>query len=236
MIAAAMDEELQPILRAFGFKKVGDHWSMQRGETQWLAVRFGVGEKSVHDRLKPALENLRPHRLVLVGFSGALDPALRVGEVLRVEHVAGPGEGPFPGYSVTDDLPKQLELGYPSADQTSLFSASFTAWSPEIKATFYKDTQCQLIDMESFFVAALCDEMQLPLQVWRAVSDAAADAIPIPFIGWLRADGTVDKQAAAKYLAIRPWMWGKAWKLARNARRAAAGLVAVLKSEIEKED
>lgn len=227
-----MDEELNAIIRAYQFKECDGAFVLKRGDTEWIAVRFGMRKKGVEQRLKVAINKHEPERLIVVGFAGGLDESLNVGDTLAIDY-AQLENGKTISLVNDDGVPTVVNrLKVPSM-QAPIVTEFLAAAHPDVKRVLAARSECRLVDMETFHVATLCAELKLPLKVWRAISDGAHDCIPARALSWVREDGSNRLVRAAFDICLRPTLWRAVSRMRRNARLAAAGLVEALRDEFE---
>lgn len=99
------------------------------------------------------------------GFAGALDPALKTGDLVA---------------STTHSDPALLAT-LPAGVKPVRFASSPTALdTPAQKAAFAAATGAAVVDMESDAIAAACRNASVPLVVLRVISDAADESLPLP--------------------------------------------------------
>ncbi len=231
-----MQDELKPIVSALGFEPHGEQWMLCRDDTEWFAVVFGLGKSGVDRGLRSAIEIVQPNRVILIGFSGALDPAMKVGELVNVEHVVRYTDGHDFLLINKNKPPQTLGEGGRYEGDASLWTVEQPVVTQADKAGMRDQGSIPLVDMESSFAAALCVRCELPLRIWRAVSDTAGESIPAGLIDSLRPNGTVDVMRAVRFLALRPWHWRRAMRLRKNAQRAAASLIEAIRREMSLKD
>jgi adenosylhomocysteine nucleosidase len=130
----------------------------------------GVGEKSCRARIEKFLGQQQFRYLISAGFAGALDPELRVGDLLLSEnfsspelldsaHFDFPGGAPFVGKLAT--VPAVIDTN--SARQR---------WAAESGAV--------AVDMETEIIAAACATRGIPILSLRVISDTPAEPFPAP--------------------------------------------------------
>jgi adenosylhomocysteine nucleosidase len=137
-----------------------------------LAAVFhtGVGEKSCRARIEKFLGQQQFKYLISAGFAGALDPELRVGDLLLSEnfsspalldsaHLDFPGGAPFVGKLAT--VPAVIDT-----------NSERQRWAAESGAV--------AVDMETEIIAAACAARGIPMLSLRVISDTPAEPFPAP--------------------------------------------------------
>jgi hypothetical protein len=125
--------------------------------------------------------------LVSFGLSGALDPALKTGDILIPDHVVLPtGEV----HHCNAALVEKLRTCFPLALRGPLLASSDIIFTPGAKRQEQERTMAIAADMESAAVAATASIHGVPFCVFRVVADTAADTLPPAAQVGLRQDGT----------------------------------------------
>ncbi len=164
-IAAALKAELQPFIEHFKAEKsivVGKGALRFAGDFHLL--RLGKGAQSAGTTLSAYLEQYRPQRLFLIGLAGALDPKIEVGAVFTVKRV------------VDEQTKQHILLVNESLDAVGLLTARTAVVSAKQREHLYHQFGTELVDMESFTIARICQREQISLHIVRCVSDRAGDA------------------------------------------------------------
>jgi adenosylhomocysteine nucleosidase len=150
--------------------------------------------------------------LVSFGVAGALDPALRPGDVIAATEAIAPDGTRYtavtPGFGIAGAI---VTREAPVADAAA-------------KRRLFAETGAIAVDMESSGVAAAAKAARLRFMAVRAIADPADRALPRAAVAAMRDDGSVDYLA----LILRPWDWprlpglGRDWGRARRALRDVA--------------
>jgi len=178
-------------------------------------------------RLRLLLDLLPPHRYAAVvsfGISGALDPALRPGDVVVAEEVK----------SDNDTLPLAPALARRLADRLSRIGRAATcatiaaANAPVIeaasKANLRQLTGAAAVDMESHLAASFGTAAGIPVCAVRVISDPAERSLPQLAAYAVRSNGRVDLPAICSGLARNPKQIPLMIKAGLDARIAFATL------------
>jgi adenosylhomocysteine nucleosidase len=163
-----------------------------------------------------------PAALLSAGFCGALDPTLRVGDLVAADRVVDERTG----QAFTAD-PRLL--GAAPGLRGTLVSAARIARTPDQRARL----RGTAVDLESAALARAAASAGIPFLALRAVTDEARHRLP-DFDRLVDADGRLAPRAAARYFLSRPAEVPRLVRLALAARRAgrslAVGVQAVLRS------
>jgi len=144
---------------------------LARGEEITVA-HTGIGLSAASRSVRGLLEKHAPAALVSAGFAGALEPRLRVGDVLVATN-----------HSAAEWVQRCQELW--KAD-TRVFFAELTTSEHAIasaaeKAALFRTTGAAAVDMETSAIAEACSGAGVPMLALRVISDTAHTALPLPF-------------------------------------------------------
>jgi purine-nucleoside phosphorylase len=208
LLVAAERREFDGIRKRFGaiaklawpgVKFAGEaHW---RGDRWWM-VANGPGEALVFDALK---DKKNVDAMISTGLCGALDPALRVGDI-----VVPPGV-------VLETQAEYVRGAVHSIDHVAVTSLE--------KRTLRNATGAIAVDMEAAAVERKAAEWDLPFLCIRAVSDRAGDTLPLDFNRYRNARGDFSRTRIAMAAMARPFtVMPQLIEFDRNCRRAADAL------------
>jgi nucleoside phosphorylase len=189
-----------------------------------LVTHTGIGTEAAAEAVTALLRAHTPTLLVAGGFAGALDPRLRVGDLVVATN-----------YSQAVSLARAGErwADAPRVFFGPLATAAHPLETGEGKMERARETGALAVDMESSAIAAACQSRGIPLLALRAISDSANAPLPIPFAAsYDLAAQRPRPWAIARHLFFHP---SAALPLARFIRDLAvartaltAGLVAYL--------
>lgn len=169
--------------------------------------------------LEPALAE-RPAAFLSFGLCGALDPSLKIGDLVL-------------GDSVTTDNGRfaadaawiaELASAAPRARLAGVAAGPNMLTSPKAKAELRARTGAAAVDMESHLVAEAAARLGVPFAVLRSVSDRADHTISAPAQAGFSVDGNPDLAGVLSALLARPLDFPA---LVRNAIHAAAAFKAL---------
>ncbi|MFL6273591.1 MAG: hypothetical protein ACJ74G_00150 [Blastocatellia bacterium] len=214
LVVAALKRELAVIAR-------------QRHD-QLTLLDTGEGPRNAERALRAWLSAQRARAVINVGLAGALSPALQAGDLMIAHEVRGPdrrvdaSRSPLfqsaagfgnvrVGTAVTVD-----EIVCKATDKRRLaeaFAVSEVAW----------------VDMESLAVAAVCDELQMPYLIVRAVSDAFDEDLPVDFNRCRDRDGRVSPRRVIQAALVKPRAFKGLMILNRRADLCAGNLAGFIR-------
>jgi adenosylhomocysteine nucleosidase len=169
---------------------------------RWWMVANGPGPALV---LEALAEKKNVDGIISTGLCGALDPALRVGDIV----VSG---------DAAVDTQARCVRG-------AVFSIDHVAVTAAEKRTLRNQTGAVAVDMEAAAVQRKAAEWNLPFLCIRAVSDRAGDTLPLDFNRYRNARGDFSRTRIALAAMARPFtVMPQLIEFDRNCRRAADAL------------
>jgi adenosylhomocysteine nucleosidase len=193
-----------------------------------LLAWTGMGQQRAEASAQVLLARYPVVAVLSIGFSGALEGELGVGDLVLASELAaisGPGgQGIEPArYEANPDLLATASGALKSTSLRVLSGPTVTApdiiSTPEGKQALGRQTGALAVDMESYWLAKMASERGLPFLALRAISDAQEDRLP-PLQQILGADGEPRARPLAAYLIREPRSLPALLRLARNATRA----------------
>jgi len=174
-----------------------------------VVVCGGIGVEAARRAAEAAIAIYCPGLLLSVGFAGALESGLRVGDVVTPAIVIDARDG------------SRTEL-HGRNGPTTLVTFMDVA-GREQKASLSQAYAAQLVDMEAAGVAAAARAHGIDFSATKVISDDSSFEMAEwgRFIG---SDGAFKTTSFALFVALRPWFWGRAIRLAVNSRKAANAL------------
>ena len=158
--------------------------------------------------------------VVSFGLCGALDPGLKVGDLLLADAVADADDS----YEADAAWTARIAAVVPNAKVGRFARAEQPVASVADKSALRERTGAIAVDLESFTVARLARWFGVPFVVVRAVSDAASRALPHAAQVGLGADGRPAIGPVFASLRSNPWQIGA---LIRTALEAEDGFHAL---------
>lgn len=190
------------------------------GSSALLMLETGVGATAMTTAVRWCLQGtLRPSVLCCVGFSGALQPGQRVGDLVLASEIVEPGGKRWPAF-----LPKICSSDAITTGR--LLTVAAMVSDPREKQRLGQAYQALAVDMESAAAAQLCQQYEVPFVCLRAISDDLNTPLSPQLVDLLR-DGRVSLPRLLANVMRHPTLMGELWCLAKNTRIAARKLLAV---------
>jgi len=180
-----------------------------------VLVCGGIGAEAARRATEAVINLHRPKEVVSIGFVGALDPDLQVGNIVEPATVIDARDGS----RVTTDRGAGILVSFPSV----------AAGAQKQKLASAYDAQT--VDMEAASVAQGTQAHGLHFRALKAVSDE----LEFPMISmdhFVDADGQFRSIKFALFSAFRPTTWTTVIRLVRNSFVASRALCERLESEI----
>jgi len=213
-IIAALEREVRPLMKSTGWgwrvqerEHGGRKFRFLAGNTDVVLVCGGIGAEAARRAAVAMIEVYAPTVIYSVGFAGALDPSLKAGEVVQPAQVI----------DVTDGSRVTLSEG-----KGVLVSFGSVA-SPAQKAQLRGSYGAQLVDMEAAAVWHAAEAHGVKFMAVKAISDEFDFTFP-EIEKFVDAHGRFQEGRFARFVMVRPWLWGKVNRLAQGSNRAVSGL------------
>jgi adenosylhomocysteine nucleosidase len=217
-LVAALDREVRPLVK--NWRRVereheGRHFEFFESGQAVLVVG-GIGAGAARRATEAAIALHQPELVMSVGFAGALDPGLRVGEIFEPSRVIDASDG------------SNVETG---AGRGTLVSVASIA-GVEQKRKLAQSYSAGAVDMEAAAVARGAQARGLRFMAVKAISDDSDFAMPA-MDGFVGGNGEFRTGKFAVFTVLRPWLWLRVIRLSKNSAKASRALCAELDRYIE---
>lgn len=186
--------------------------SFSRGDSLLRIFISSMGSQCARAAWDEALKNNRgekPGCVLTCGFAGALDPALRVGDILCQRNSF------FPALKVPEGNFLRSERVIRRAAE---------------KEMLFRRSGCRAVEMESGILQELCLKEGIACATLRVISDTAHEDLPLDFCALMKPDGKISIPALACKLILHPGKIPALIRLGNNTRLAARNLSTCLSS------
>ncbi len=198
LIAAALEEELKIALSLCrNSKKIHGHctgfWQAALGEKKISFLKTGVGPRRSAESLEMILNVINPSKVLVIGYAGALDPGLKLGDLVHVrralacsldekrkvlEHIELDGTFELMNCESLIMAAKTAGLRVHAGDT---LTSAYVIGDPAHKNLLHNKFQASIVDMETAALARVAQSSAIPLGCLRAVSDEFHDTFLTPF-------------------------------------------------------
>lgn len=208
-IVAALEREVRPLVKDWHLtdKEYGGRRFRFFERDKTFLVCAGIGAAAARRAAEAIIAIFDPEVLYSVGFAGALDPSLRVGDVIRPARMVNASDGSSIGLDGGEGVLVSFE-SIASAAQKMKLRESFGA---------------QAVDMEAAAVARAAEAHGRRFAVLKVISDEVDFNFP-SMERFVDSDGKLSEGRFALFAAVRPWLWPRVFHIARNSSRASRAL------------
>jgi nucleoside phosphorylase len=218
-IVVAMEREVAPLIRRWNARTIEHGGRSYRlfENAEAALICGGIGGEAARRATEAVIQAVKPACVISAGFAGALDDSLKVGDVVEPRIVINAADGVR-----TEVAPGEGIL------------VSYTSVAnKEHKARLAKAYGAIAVDMEAAAVAQGALAKEVEFAALKAISDVAGFEMP-DLDRFVSHDGTFRTARFACHVALRPWLWGTAFTLARNSSTASLALCAALESYLSR--
>ena len=208
-MVAALEREVWPLVKnwAVSRKQYEGRWFSFFENGQTVLVCGGIGAEAARRATEAIIVLYRPERVQSVGFAGALDPEMSVGEVIVPCRIIDANDG------------SRVETGATGCTLVSIDAII----GAEQKAKLAKTYGAKIVDMEAAAVARGAQTHNLPFSAVKVISDKWDFAMP-PMQRFIDCDGNFRTGRFVLFTVVRPWLWPIVIQLGRNSALAARNL------------
>lgn len=212
-IVAALEREVHPLVK---------NWHVSEREHDGRRLRFfengdvvlvcgGIGAVAARRATEAVIVGFGPKVVYSAGFAGALDPNLKVGDLVTPQRVINAGDG------------SSTAVGSGSGVLLSFGSIA----SPAQKAKLRESFGAEAVDMEAAAVARAAEARGVEFGAVKAISDEVEFEFPATE-RFVDAEGRFSEGRFAVYAILRPWLWWRVIQLAKNSKQASRALCGYL--------
>ena len=208
-IVVALEREVRPLIKDWraSEKESGGRRFRFFEKDGFVLVYGGIGAEAARRAAEAVIAIYAPALICSAGFAGALDPNLKVGDIVQPRHVVNAGDG------------SKVDLGSGEGVLVSFGSVA----TPEQKAKLRDSFGATAVDMEAGAVARAAEARGVRFAVVKVISDEFDFAFPSTE-RFVDSNGQFLEMRFAWFAAVRPWLWPQVWRLARNSARASRAL------------
>jgi adenosylhomocysteine nucleosidase len=208
-IVAALEREIAPLLkRARRVEREHDGRRCTFFENEeTVIVCGGMGAEAARRAAEAVIALYHPQLVQSVGFAGALQPTLRVGDIFVPSIVI----------DARDGSRTETQAG------TGTLLTFMSVAGVQQKASLAQSYAAQAVDMEAAFVAAAARAREVKFRAIKVISDEVDFEMP-DMSRFIDARGRFKTASFVFFTALQPWLWGRVITLARNSNQAAKKL------------
>lgn len=208
-IVAALPEEVRSLVRQHRLQRAGSGRTW-RGVIAGVLVRVvctGMGRLGARQGVVGLLEANPPSAFVFVGIAAAASEHLQVGDLVVASRVSSTEPG-APHIEVPESPWFERSTAVATARVATLLSVprilSTAVEKRQVAQLYASDGETLVVDMESYAWATAARDSGVPFAVICAVSDTAAEDLPLDLNPALRDDGSLSRARAVVCALRRP--------------------------------
>jgi len=186
-----------------------------------IAVCGGIGAESARRAAEAVTAKYSPDLLISAGVAGSLVADLKVGATIFPATVIDSQDGSRHETSIPNS-----PVGNTAVGRTILITYPDVATVAQ-KQRLAKSFGAHAVDMEAAAVARAAQKYNLPFIAVKAISDDVN--FEIPEMSRFIRSGQFDTTRFILHISIRPWLWLRVFRLARNTKIASENLCAWLR-------
>ena len=194
-IMGAMEEEITPLLEYFTDIKKNDYanntyYECKLGDLEVVIAYSKIGKVFSTLTASTMIQKFGCDTLLFSGVAGGVNPALKIGDLIVANQLSqhdlditafGHPHGFVPGGSVyvnTDESLKNIALEVAKENDIKIIEGIIATGdqfvADEARKSFIETTfNADALEMEGASVAAVCDALDVPCLILRAISDTA---------------------------------------------------------------
>jgi adenosylhomocysteine nucleosidase len=221
---SAIREEIAPLVRGWKARDVvRDGYRFRiferlEAETKLALVCSGIGAEHGRRATEVLIQEVRPTKIISVGYAGALVPRLKAADIVEPALVVNALDG------------SRTEIG---SGQGTLVSSPVVADRDE-KRRLAQAYSAVAVDMEGASAALGAQAHGIEFAALKAISDPLEFAMP-PVQRFVSSEGQFRFVAFAIHVSLRPWLWWRTIALARNSAKASRALCAAIESYLNED-
>jgi adenosylhomocysteine nucleosidase len=208
-IVAALEREVRPLVKRWHMHEKqhgGRHFRFFEKDDVVL-VCGGIGAEGARRAAEAVIAMYTPDVIYSAGFAGALDPELKIADIVQPRRVVNAGDGS----SVNLDHGERVLVSFASVA------------NPAQKAKLRENYEAHAVDMEAAAVARAAEARGVGFAVVKVISDEVDFTFP-SLQRFVDSEGKFSEVRFAWFAALRPWLWPQVARLARDSGRASRAL------------
>ena len=138
------------------------------GGVRVAVVETGTGQRNAEEGTDALIKTFRPQRVISAGYAGALHGWYKKYDIVLPDRLM----------RLSDQDVIVIAETNASEEQTTLLTADNVIDTPKKKAALGKKYSADLVDMETFAVAQVCQKHHVPFLSVRIVLDTVRETLP----------------------------------------------------------
>ncbi len=197
-----------------------------------VLVRSGMGRERARRALVEIADKWDLKEVISIGYAGALDPSLEVGDLVVADKVVGMDSAGPAEEMKTYSLDKEIFNTTEAVRQRILLTVDRIAATPQEKKELREKYSAVAVDMETSALAEEAQTRNLPFISVRAITDTADQEL-IDCSHLVAENGDVSKLKASWHVLTHPGDLKGMIDLGKQAKLATANLTEFLRQYFE---
>jgi adenosylhomocysteine nucleosidase len=218
-IIAALNRELHQLIKSW--PSTIDQQHTFHESSYAVAVSGGIGAESARRAAEAVITKYSPELLISAGVAGSLVADLKVGATIFPATVIDSQDAGRHETAI-----QHSPVGNTAVGRTILITYPEVATAAQ-KQQLAKSYGAHAVDMEAAAVARAAQTHNLPFIAVKAISDDMN--FEIPEMSRFISNGQFNTTRFVLHVALRPWLWLRVIRLARNTKIASENLCAWLR-------
>jgi len=231
LVTGALPHELKPFLKHLKPQGQLPAGVFRVTQTTYLSHEImlaitGIGIHNAEDTVKSVLDVLNADFLLSIGFAGALSEGVRIGDLVAATSVSLVSGNSMKETVLISDERGLLNRvgGNVAARAGSFFTLEKLMEKKAVRHFVPGDAAYPVCEMETFPLAVIALERQMPFLAVRSITDLADEEIPPEFVELVDSSGQHQSARAVGLLLRKPRLIPLAARLAARSHKAAEAL------------
>ncbi|MEI9930049.1 MAG: hypothetical protein WDM89_05695 [Rhizomicrobium sp.] len=181
-----------------------------------IAGNSGILRQRIQGALDPGVRGI-----ISIGIAGALSPELKAGDCIIASTIIAQATR----FDTDNGWTARLRRALPDPRVTPIAGSDRIAATVEDKATLFRETGADAVDMESHVAAAVARENGLPFVALRVISDRADHTLPPAVLAAMKPNGGIALGRVLKSIALRPTQIPALMRTSRESEKAFVALL-----------
>ena len=185
-------------------KTQGDGWTFYAGTIDGISIALvlsGIGQINAEEAAKKLIDIFEPKMVCSAGYVGGLYTRLKQLNLCIPEQVIRESDGQ--ALDLSGPVPRRTPS---EPGKLTLLTVNDVVETPQQKRALNERTGAEIVDMETFAVADVCQERNVPFLSFRVVLDTVEDQIPKDIAKIL---GSMDKGVSRLSGSVLGSIWSR---------------------------
>lgn len=208
-IVAALEREVRSLIKDWRLceQEAGGRRFRFFEKDEVVLVCGGIGAEAARRAAEAVIALYQPKVVCSVGFAGALEPGLRVADIIQPMRVINAGDG------------SSVQLNRGQGVLVSFGAVASAAQKAKLRDSF----GAQAVDMEAAAVARAAEARGVGFAAVKVISDEFDFSFPA-MEQFVDPSGRFLEGRFAWFAVVRPWLWARVLRLAGNSGQASRAL------------